>query len=125
MSLRKPREECTLSEYQFFWCEGAGHREAGIAMPSNAVCSGCAAEWYAMTAPPFDRRAANALADEVAVLVRRQVIDSRSPAADALLDYREPPSSPRADRLALLDAHFQSCGECHECAVESGVIKTA
>lgn len=54
-------------------------------------------------ASPFDKRCADALADEVAVLVRRKVIDSRSPAADALLDYRSLPSSPRADRLAVLE----------------------
>lgn len=53
---------------------------------------------------PLDKRCADALADEVAALVRRGVIDSRSPAADALLDYREPPSTPRADRLAALEA---------------------
>lgn len=46
---------------------------------------------------------AEALADEVAVLVRRKVIDSRSPAADALLDFRDPPSTPRADRMAGLE----------------------
>jgi hypothetical protein len=51
----------------------------------------------------WDRRAADALADEVAVLVRRHVIDSRSPAADALLDYRDPPSTQRADRMAELE----------------------
>jgi hypothetical protein len=51
----------------------------------------------------FKLRAAEALADEVAVLVRRGVLDSRSPAADALLDFRDPPSSPRADRLAELE----------------------
>jgi hypothetical protein len=51
----------------------------------------------------FKLRAAEALADEVAVLVRRGVIDARSPAADALLDFRNPPSSPRADRLAELE----------------------
>lgn len=49
-------------------------------------------------------RDAGRLADEVAVLVRLHNLDSRSPAADALLDYREPPSSPRADRLAELEA---------------------
>ncbi len=48
----------------------------------------------------FDSRAADALADEVAVLVTKKVIDSRSPAADALLDYRNPPTSSRADALA-------------------------
>ncbi len=52
---------------------------------------------------PLDKVCADALADEVAVLVRRKVIDSRSPAADALLDYREPPSTPRADRMAQLE----------------------
>jgi len=39
---------------------------------------------------PFDKRAADALANEVAKLIERGVIDSRSPAADALLDYRDP-----------------------------------
>jgi hypothetical protein len=48
-------------------------------------------------------RCADLLADEVAVLVRRDVIDSRSPAADALLDYRDPPSTERADRMAGLE----------------------
>jgi hypothetical protein len=37
----------------------------------------------------FKDRAADALADEVTLLVDRQVIDVRSPAADALLDYRD------------------------------------
>ena len=54
-------------------------------------------------ADPMKLRCADALADEVAVLVRRKVIDPRSPAGDALLDYRDPPSSPRADRLAELE----------------------
>ena len=51
----------------------------------------------------FDQIAADRLADEVAVLVRRKVIDARSPAGDALLDYRDPPPSPRADRMAMLE----------------------
>jgi hypothetical protein len=55
-----------------------------------------------------DKSAADKLADEVAVLVRRGIIDSRSAAADALLDYREPPSSPRADRLVERDATFDA-----------------
>lgn len=55
----------------------------------------------------FDRSCADALADEVAVLVLRKEIDARSPAADALLDYRNPPSTPRADRLAELEAACQ------------------
>ncbi len=49
------------------------------------------------------KTAAEALADEVDALVRRRVIDSRSPAADALLDYRNPPMSPRSDRLVAMD----------------------
>jgi hypothetical protein len=52
---------------------------------------------------PFDVRCADALADEVAVLIRRRLLDSRSPAGDALLDYRNPPTNPRVDRLARLD----------------------
>jgi hypothetical protein len=48
-------------------------------------------------------RAAERLADEVAALVQRGAISSRSPAADALLDFRNPPSSPRADRIAELE----------------------
>ena len=60
----------------------------------------CDAHLSAVDASPFDRLCADRLADEVAVLVRRGALDSRSPAADALLDYREPPSSSRADRLA-------------------------
>lgn len=53
------------------------------------------------------KRDADRLADEVAVLVRRDVIGSRSPAADALLDYRDPPSSERADRLAHLEREVE------------------
>lgn len=51
----------------------------------------------------FDELCAMRLADEVAVLVRRRVIDARSPAADALLDFRDPPDTPRADRMAELE----------------------
>ncbi len=51
-------------------------------------------------------RCAEALADEVAVLVRRGVIDARSPAADALLDLRSPPTTPRSERLATLEAQL-------------------
>lgn len=56
--------------------------------------------------PPrtFDQLAADRLADEVAVLVHRGHLDARSPAGDALLDYRSPPSSPRAERMARLEA---------------------
>lgn len=52
---------------------------------------------------PLDKRCADALADEVDILVRKKVISSRSPAADALLDYRNPPSSPRSDRMLDLE----------------------
>lgn len=38
----------------------------------------------------FDKRAADALAREVQALIDRKVIDARSPAADALLDYVHP-----------------------------------
>lgn len=52
----------------------------------------------------FDQIGADRLADEVAALVSGGKLDSRSPAADALLDYRNPPRTPRSDRLALQDA---------------------
>lgn len=52
----------------------------------------------------FDQLGADRLADEVAVLVHRRVVDARSPVADALLDYRDPPSTPRAERMARLEA---------------------
>jgi hypothetical protein len=52
---------------------------------------------------PFAIRAADALADEVAALVKRGVLHTRTPVTDALEDYRDPPSTPRADRLASLE----------------------
>lgn len=55
----------------------------------------------------FAERAANALADEVAVLITRRVLDARSPVADALLDYREGMTSERADRIAKLAAEVE------------------
>lgn len=48
---------------------------------------------------PFDVRCADALADEVAVLIKSGRLDTRSPAGDALLDYRNPPMTTRADAL--------------------------
>jgi len=51
----------------------------------------------------LDKIAADRLADEVASLVARGLLDSRSAAADALLDYREPPRTPRSDRLAEVE----------------------
>lgn len=49
----------------------------------------------------------SALADEIDVLVRRHVIDARSPAADALLDVRNPPMSPRSDRIVALENELE------------------
>ncbi len=49
-------------------------------------------------------RDADMLADEVAALVKRRVIDSRSAASDALLRYREDPRTERSDRIAALEA---------------------
>ena len=76
-----------------------------------------AANERAKTLRPILRRCADALADEVAVLVCRQVIDSRSPAADALLDYKNDclnPQlmiSPRADRIADLEVDLLAAEE--------------
>lgn len=56
---------------------------------------------------PFDVRCADALADEVDVLIHRKVIDMRSPAADALLEYRDPPRTERSDRLHCLEARVR------------------
>lgn len=52
----------------------------------------------------FDQLGADRMADEIDALIKRRVIDSRSPAADALLDYRDPPRTPRSDRLGALEA---------------------
>lgn len=61
---------------------------------------------YALSRAPlrtFDQIGADHLADEVCVLIDRKIIDSRSPAADALLDYRDPPRSPRSDRIVVIE----------------------
>lgn len=69
---------------------------------------------------PFDVRAANALAHEVDQLVRRKVLDSRSLAADALLDYvhGEPDRLVRAayvsERDAVVRAHEGTRAEVHK-----------
>lgn len=60
----------------------------------------------ANTRRTFKSRAADALADEVDVLIRRKVIDMRDPAADALLSFRDPPTSERSDRLLTLEAEL-------------------
>lgn len=52
---------------------------------------------------------ADALADAVASLVVRKVIDERSLAADALLDYRNPPRTERSDLLAAAEARAREC----------------
>lgn len=54
----------------------------------------------------FDKVAADRLADEVAALVVNRHLDSRSAAADALLDYREPPRSERSDRIVALEGEL-------------------
>lgn len=50
---------------------------------------------------------AERLADEVAVLVLRHIVGSRSPVADALLDYRNPPRTERVDRLAEMEREIE------------------
>jgi hypothetical protein len=55
----------------------------------------------------MDQRCAEMLADEVDALVRGKVIDSRHPAADALLDFRNnKPSTDRSDALVERDAEI-------------------
>lgn len=70
-------------------------RERDVAMEHVAKC------------PPFKLATAGALADEVSALVRRSVVDARDPVADALLDYRNPPSTERADRIAQLTRELE------------------
>lgn len=65
------------------------------------------------------RRDGGRLADEVAALVRRRAVDSRSPVADALLDYRDPPSTPRADRLAAAERRAEFA-EAEAAAIRDG-----
>lgn len=79
MSLRKLKEECTLSEYQFFWCEGTGHREEGTAMLPHTVCAGCAQEWYGT-------RTNRAIVDERAAILKIAV-DVCSDADNDKSDY--------------------------------------
>lgn len=67
------------------------------------------------------RQCADHLADEVNVLVRRRVVDMRSPVADALLDYRYPPASPRGDRLAELERERDAAIARAEAAVLDSV----
>lgn len=82
-------------------CEHLDRAKTCYLLPDYEALAAVARDHLSVS--PFDKIGADRLADEVAVLVKRGVIDSRSPAADALLDYRNPPSSPRADRLAELE----------------------
>lgn len=68
--------------------------------PIYDLSSPDAAPSVAESARPFDKIGADRLADEVAALITRGVLDQRSPVADALLDYRSPPRTPRSDALA-------------------------
>jgi hypothetical protein len=103
------------SEVDFTECAACAARQG-----SPLLCSGCLAnrtlitrlrrqledlaEQHKLVMPrePFDVRCADALADEVALLIIRKAIDSRSPAADALLDYRDPPEG-QGGRLAIAE----------------------
>lgn len=54
------------------------------------------------------RRDGGRLGDEVQALIQRKVIDVRSPAGDALLDFRDPPRTERGDRLAALEERMDA-----------------
>lgn len=92
------REGCTPSEF----CDVCVHR---VAEALAAVVCELVAQ---IPREPFDVRCADALADEVAVLIDKKLLDSRSPAAGALLDYRNPLRSPRSDRLRTLEADLDT-----------------
>lgn len=108
-------------EAEAHWWRFEGHRHI-----SPRHCQFCATRsWVALledreaqlanalSVRGFDRNCADKLADEVAVLVRRRVIDSRSAAADALLDYRNPPVTPRSERLSELEAQLAASEAGH------------
>lgn len=57
---------------------------------------------------PFEKRCADALADEAAALVALRQLDSRSALADALLNYRDPPMTDRSDRIAELETKLDA-----------------
>lgn len=59
-------------------------------------------------------RAAERLADEVANLVVIGKLNARSAAADALLDYRDPPRSERSDRLSDLEQELAALRTARE-----------
>lgn len=81
---------------QWWNCDGCKHR-----WPVHGVSPERFAEVERQaTEMTWKIRAADTLADTVAALVQRKVIDFRSAAADALLDYRDPPRNERTDLLA-------------------------
>ena len=66
---------------------------------------------------PFDKRCADAMADAIDLMVRTKQIDARSPAADALLSYREgEPMTERSDQLVELtqqrDSVYRERNQC-------------
>lgn len=62
------------------------------------------------------------MADEVATLIRRGILDARSTAGDALIDYRnpEPPYTERSDRIADLQSDLAEARGVIECAYREG-----
>lgn len=79
----------------------------GVTERETMVTLVAAALFMRSRANGFKVRAADSLADEVAALIRLRQIDARSPAGDALLDYREPPQTERSERLAYLETETQ------------------
>lgn len=69
--------------------------------PNDRTESGEAESWLRLCA-------ADRLADEVANLVMMRRLDARSAAADALLDYRNPPQSERSDRITDLETSLSA-----------------
>lgn len=87
------------------WCTA----EEAVALPltpasAHVVERGVVARVLATLLRRFRDSAADALADEVAVLIRRGVVDSHSPAADALLDYCDSSTLPRGIYLSRSEA---------------------
>jgi hypothetical protein len=76
------------------------------------ICDRCQKSITGEPAPShfFDKRAADALANEVRRLIERKVIDARSPAGDALLDYVNPGATESivGKLSAVMEAHAAS-----------------
>ncbi len=82
------------------------------------------AEMAEGTLAGLDKRCADHLADEVDVLIARKLLDSRSPAADALLDYRDPPRTPRSEQIASnQQAAREALRPIAECGVTTERVK--